>query len=756
VFKRAFARRASARYPSCAELIAAARRPSRRGRGRIVAAVALLVASAALAIVMFGRPAAVSGRSGVLALGADGGVASFTAATTAPSNIAIGEGAVWLLDSEARTVVRIDPDTKAVKRFTVGGQPTDLAVGEGAVWVATGEGSPRATTAIAQVDPRSLKVTATIELTRKMSVYGPGPSEGFPRIAVGAGSVWAVGLDNRIYRIDSASGRIVARIRVEQAVGTIAAGAEGVWFLTGSDRVVRGIDPATNTIADRVPIKSDWLSGIAVGGGAVWVTSPQDGRLWRIAPGRVRAIDVGGFIQFVGYADGAAWTASYREGVVTRIDDRTGARTAVEVGAAQALSVGAGFAWVSVAGGTRDGALPATACTGIEAGGARPDVLFASELPLQGGDADAGRTLADAIRWVLKDHGYRAGRYVVGYQSCDASTVQTGDYENRRCAANAHAFARTDDIVAVIGPFVSFCAQHEIPILNRAPGGPLALVSPTNTDPALTRGPLGALYPTGERNYFRVIGRADVEGVAHALHARRLKLSRVYLLEAGQVDPRARITGPFRRAALALGVGIAGSGSYEADPSSHAALAARVAAARPDGVVIDGSNFTGGAVLIKALRARLGPRAAIMVGDLLSVADVLHAAGRKARGVYVATTEALPVAESLTPAGARFVASFGNAAYRQWAMHAAQAAEVVLQAIEHSDGTRDSVLRTLRSLRVRNGIIGSFAFDRGDITPARVAIMRITGAVTRDAEVPEISEGAEVERVIEVRADLAG
>jgi branched-chain amino acid transport system substrate-binding protein len=400
--------------------------------------------------------------------------------------------------------------------------------------------------------------------------------------------------------------------------------------------------------------------------------------------------------------------------------------------------------------------LPATACTGVEAGDAQPDVLFASEFPLQGANADLGRSLADAIRWVLKDHGYRAGRYAVGYQSCDASTVQTGDYENRRCAANAHAFARTDDIVAVIGPMVSFCAQHEIPILNRAPGGPLALVSPTNTDPELTRGPPRALYPRGTRNYARVIGRADVEGVAHALHARQLELSRVYLLEAGQADSRAGITGPFRRAARRLGVGIAGSGTYEADARTHAALAARIAAARPDGVVIDGSSFAGGAQLIKALRIRLGPRAAIMVGDLFLIPDVLRTAGRDAHGVYVATTEALPVAGALTPTGARFVASFGNAAYRPFAMNAAQAAEVVLQAIARSDGTRPSVLRSLQSLRVRDGIIGSFAFDRGDITPARVAIMRITGAVARDAKLAETSEGADVERVIEVHAELAG
>ena len=49
--------------------------------------------------------------------------------------------------------------------------------------------------------------------------------------------------------------------------------------------------------------------------------------------------------------------------------------------------------------------------------------------------------MADAIRFVLQQHDFRAGAFTVGYRSCDDSTAQTGDYENRRCAANANAYA---------------------------------------------------------------------------------------------------------------------------------------------------------------------------------------------------------------------------------------------------------------------------------------------------------------------------
>jgi ABC-type branched-subunit amino acid transport system substrate-binding protein len=145
-----------------------------------------------------------------------------------------------------------------------------------------------------------------------------------------------------------------------------------------------------------------------------------------------------------------------------------------------------------------------------------------------------------------------------------------------------------------------------------------------------------------------------------------------------------------------------------------------------------------------------------MVSDQFNVGDLLDGAGRAARGVHLATTEAMPDAASLTPAGARFAARFGTAARKGYAMNAAQAAEVVLQAIARSNGTRASVLRSLRSLRVKDGILGSFAFDRnGDITPATVTVLRVGGATSRDVQLPIDLEGASVERVIPVPASLS-
>ena len=65
------------------------------------------------------------------------------------------------------------------------------------------------------------------------------------------------------------------------------------------------------------------LSSIAVGAGAVWVTDPQSGLLWRIDPGPVpveRTIQLAPGASDVAYGAGAVWVANGLTGTVSRID----------------------------------------------------------------------------------------------------------------------------------------------------------------------------------------------------------------------------------------------------------------------------------------------------------------------------------------------------------------------------------------------------------------------------------------------------
>ena len=521
MLRKALAKDREDRYGSCTELIDAAAnalglgapRAARRQllprgllrRGPAILAAGLFLLAAVIALVIVALTGGDDSGTepignGIAAIDpADGSVAAFTESRTPPGNVAVGEGAVWALNNEDQTVSRIDPDTKEVtETFDTRGVPSELAVGEGAVWIgnAGGRGDTNTTVSISRMNPDSGRITRTVPLRGSGGVY---PVAGVPRLAVGAGAVWAINPDGSVARIDPESGRLVATIEEKFRAWTIAAGEEGVWYLReegplgeeGPPAVTR-IDPRTNQIARTIRVGNDSTDGVAVGAGSVWVMETEPGLLWRIEPGRQpirRTIDVGPGASFVAFGDGAAWTGNYVDGTVARVDPGTNSVTArTSIGAPQAIAAGAGAAWVSVAGGTTEGALTASACGEVVAGGGSPDVLIASDLPLQGPTSSDPRTLESAIQYALERRGFRAGEYTVGYQSCDVSTPQTGGFEFRKCAANASAYAHAEQLVAVIGPWSSFCGQVEIPIMNRAPDGPLAIVSPMSTHPGLTRG----------------------------------------------------------------------------------------------------------------------------------------------------------------------------------------------------------------------------------------------------------------------------
>jgi ABC-type branched-subunit amino acid transport system substrate-binding protein len=186
--------------------------------------------------------------------------------------------------------------------------------------------------------------------------------------------------------------------------------------------------------------------------------------------------------------------------------------------------------------------LPATSCEPVLYGGeGDPDVLIASDFMLQGGARVLTTQMAQAIAFVLRERDFRAGPHRVAYQSCDDSIASTGLSDPAKCAANARAYAGNPAVVGVIGTFNSSCAVDVIPILNRAPGGGLAMVGPTTSFVGLTRaGPgapaegLASLYPTGKRNFVRVSPADDTQMAALALTARRLGHERVALLDDGE------------------------------------------------------------------------------------------------------------------------------------------------------------------------------------------------------------------------------
>ena len=214
----------------------------------------------------------------------------------------------------------------------------------------------------------------------------------------------------------------------------------------------------------------------------------------------------------VAYGDGAAWVLDPARGRALRIDGESGSVTGA----------------VAVGGTPRDVAVVRRRRMGIRRAelqrrdgraaarcraAARPPTSFSSlTFPCAADARSPTQSMATAIGDVVRQRGYRAGDHSVGYRICDDSTEGAATFDAEKCAANARTYAADPRIVIEVGPYNSGCAQRQIPIAGAAPNGPLAMVSPTNTDPLLTRD----VRPNERRAYTRLMAPEDRVAAAMA------------------------------------------------------------------------------------------------------------------------------------------------------------------------------------------------------------------------------------------------
>ena len=108
------------------------------------------------------------------------------------------------------------------------------------------------------------------------------------------GDVWANDYGReQLVRLDGRTGRVLARLRLGRRIA-IAVGSGSVWALRWGGRFFRRpngplyrIDPATNRVAARIPLRSPGF-GVLYGGDALWVWGPD--RVVQLDPSSGRVI----------------------------------------------------------------------------------------------------------------------------------------------------------------------------------------------------------------------------------------------------------------------------------------------------------------------------------------------------------------------------------------------------------------------------------------------------------------------------------
>ena len=379
--------------------------------------------------------------------------------------------------------------------------------------------------------------------------------------------------------------------------------------------------------------------------------------------------------------------------------------------------------------------LESSGCSPVSYGGeGRPDFLIATSTVLQGQFTDHGVQVSQALKMVLDERDWRAGDYTVGLQICGETTASGDAASPTRCRHNAKAFAANRSVIVVHGPLFSTCSRYATPILNRAPGGPLAqtLAGPTylgltREGPGVARGEPERYATTGQRSLVRLLPPDDTMGAAGAIFAERQGAGSVFVLDDN--DPYGfAVAESFRLAADRLGLRVVGRAQWDPQASDYRQLASRVEASGADAVYLGGYVFSNGPQLIKDLRETLGPGAELIGPDGFNqLAPIIEGAGAAAEG-FAPMIAVLPSRE-LPPDGQDFVARFEERFGARpccFSVHTAQATHMMLDAIADSDGTRRQVLDNLFEAQVEGGYIGDFQIDRyGDTTLNTVAVYRI-------------------------------
>jgi DNA-binding beta-propeller fold protein YncE/predicted Ser/Thr protein kinase len=268
-----------------------------------------------------------------------------------PLRLAVGANTVWVTSAGEGTLTGIDVGSNEVigRPLPVGIGVAGVAVGEGSVWIS----SPRSGQVL-RVDPFARR---TVEIR-----VGGRPGA----IVYGGGRVWVADQDSRgITAINPAGntvfeqgvppGNTVFRkgIPPRSAPQRLAVGAGAVWVSSASTGSVRRIDFGT-AAADEPIAVGRGPAGLTVGGGLVWVARSRANQVARVDPVTRslfgEPIEVGERPGGIDAGTSVVWVANADEGTVSRIDIESGETIgdAIEVGLRPgAVAVGREAVWVA-------------------------------------------------------------------------------------------------------------------------------------------------------------------------------------------------------------------------------------------------------------------------------------------------------------------------------------------------------------------------------------------------------------------------
>jgi DNA-binding SARP family transcriptional activator/streptogramin lyase len=189
---------------------------------------------------------------------------------TTPWAIAVGAGSVWVSSGSPGAVSRFDEHTGSVQaRYRHAPSEehivfsNEIAFADGATW-----------TAKAATDPGVLRIDADGGGSNSITV-GQLPYA----VTVAYGSVWLTDLVDepaptsragRVFRLDAVDGKLQEVIPVGKRPSGVAAGGGSVWVANGGETNIMEIDPRTSDVVRKIDTRY-YPESLAYGRGFLWV-----------------------------------------------------------------------------------------------------------------------------------------------------------------------------------------------------------------------------------------------------------------------------------------------------------------------------------------------------------------------------------------------------------------------------------------------------------------------------------------------------
>ncbi len=368
-----------------------------------------------------------------------------------------------------------------------------------------------------------------------------------------------------------------------------------------------------------------------------------------------------------------------------------------------------------------------------------------TSFPLQGASKSSADQINNAIGFAIdgltKGGLVCDGKFKVDFVKLDDSTAAAGKWDAATEQANATKAVADKDAMAYIGTLNSGAAKVSIPILNQAN---LGMISPANTYDGLTKvadaGEPDKYYPSGKRNYMRVVPADGLQGAFNAQWTKGLGVKKVYILDDTELYGKG-LADVYERTAKEIGLEILGRTGIDGKAKDYKALATKIKGLNPDLVYYGGITDNNAGQLLKDIRGA-GITAKFMGADGIKGPSFITAAGKDIAEGVLASVGEVPQAK-LPEVGKKFETEFAakygikKEDYESYAKYGYAAAQVVLNAFSKVCAKdRDAIRNAMITTKDLPTVVGNMTFDKnGDTTDTSMTGFIVKAGAFEEAQV---------------------